>query len=1084
MRRSILSVIAVLALTLAGAALAGAPRARADGCTSDTEWHHSPDGLPLCYVVPLGISQVTFDAYGGEGGSGGTMTIVGTTYNGGSGGLGGEASGTFTMTPFQKFQFLIGVRGSDGSTGSADNTGGGRGGQYGGGLGGGSLGSLSTGGGGGGGETDVRDIDSGIAYVVAAGGGGGGGAAATSGGAGQGGSGGGLTGGNGSGASGVSGGGGGTGGTPSSGGQGGDSSDQFAAGDSGLGGDGSGFAAGGGGGGGAGWFGGGGGAAGFIGYGGGGGGGSSYVGGGSPLAKSFTSGVNVGDGKVLIFYPTVTTINTSTNPAIYPGKPTFTATVLPVPTSGGVRFFVDDVPLPECSDVALDYATATCTPQSPLSLGDHSIVAVYLGSDGFPAHGGYVISRSDPLTQHDVLPLPTVTGVSPRTAVPGSTVTLTVNGTGFTTADAVSLLAVDALGQTVASSLDVISDTQLKVTVPTADLPGNGRYDVVVTAACVSGATACGDSNEGSADLFTLLPKPTVSGVSPGAVQANRSSPVQVTVSGAAFENYPASDSYPALAATVRWTSPGGQSVALTPDSVASDGSSLTVTLPAHLPIGTGQLAVINPAPSSNGSASAAWPVFITANAVGLSGEQVSSTGKAGVGALTVTASGGSGTIAVASYTDNPGGAPGFNSVGAYFDVYLAPGSTYSAAQIVDCDLGGGTQAWWWTGSVWVLASNQTYNAATKCVTITVTASTKPSLSQLSGTPFGIANAAPLVTVPGAQSAQYSDPLSFDVSATDAEGDPLSLRASGLPSGLSFSDHGDGTGTVSGTLTAPAGSYTVDIIASDGHSDSAAQPVTITVTREDAVVRLAQNSPHAVQIVTSGKGSGTAPALTFTARITEASDGSYGDISNARPITLSLDPVGNGSPLTVACGVTQTQPATTTSPGFELVSCPIPAGTPINVYQVTLQVGGNYYQGSDDSGLTVYDPSAGGSSGAGTVDRGNGITADVCYTANYLKNGQVQGKFLSIARDGDGNVVHVLKGNVMSTLAISGNTAKVTGKATLDGVGNYGYVITGIDNGTTNDQYGQQVKDSSGNLVANLSFGPVALNNGDIFVGK
>jgi hypothetical protein len=58
----------------------------------------------------------------------------------------------------------------------------------------------------------------------------------------------------------------------------------------------------------------------------------------------------------------------------------------------------------------------------------------------------------------------------------------------------------------------------------------------------------------------------------------------------------------------------------------------------------------------------------------------------------------------------------------------------------VDCDLNGGTYVVWWNGTSWALASSQTYDATTKCVTITVTSTTSPSLSQLGGTPFGVSS--------------------------------------------------------------------------------------------------------------------------------------------------------------------------------------------------------------------------------------------------------------------------------------------------------------------------------------------------------
>jgi hypothetical protein len=78
---------------------------------------------------------------------------------------------------------------------------------------------------------------------------------------------------------------------------------------------------------------------------------------------------------------------------------------------------------------------------------------------------------------------------------------------------------------------------------------------------------------------------------------------------------------------------------------------------------------------------------------------------------------------------------------------------------------------------------------------------------------------------------QYGAALSFTVSATDVEaGDTLTLKASGLPAGLSFKDNGNGTGTVSGTVTAAVNTYSATFTANDGYSDSQVGTVAIAIT--------------------------------------------------------------------------------------------------------------------------------------------------------------------------------------------------------------------------------------------------------------
>ena len=93
-------------------------------------------------------------------------------------------------------------------------------------------------------------------------------------------------------------------------------------------------------------------------------------------------------------------------------------------------------------------------------------------------------------------------------------------------------------------------------------------------------------------------------------------------------------------------------------------------------------------------------------------------------------------------------------------------------------------------------------------------------------------NAPPVLTVPGPQSAPFSDALTFDISATDPDNDPITLGVSGLPASLTLTDHGDGTGTVSGNLTVVPGVYVATFSANDGHNAPVTADVEITVTKE------------------------------------------------------------------------------------------------------------------------------------------------------------------------------------------------------------------------------------------------------------
>jgi hypothetical protein len=100
--------------------------------------------------------------------------------------------------------------------------------------------------------------------------------------------------------------------------------------------------------------------------------------------------------------------------------------------------------------------------------------------------------------------------------------------------------------------------------------------------------------------------------------------------------------------------------------------------------------------------------------------------------------------VSVAQYSGDPGApATGFSiSNGAYFDVSLSSGNTFSQVSIQDCNLSGGTTALWYNGSTWApVTPASAVTTSGGCLTITLDSSTSPSLSQLTGTPFAAGTA-------------------------------------------------------------------------------------------------------------------------------------------------------------------------------------------------------------------------------------------------------------------------------------------------------------------------------------------------------
>ena len=163
--------------------------------------------------------------------------------------------------------------------------------------------------------------------------------------------------------------------------------------------------------------------------------------------------------------------------------------------------------------------------------------------------------------------------------------------------------------------------------------------------------------------------------------------------------------------------------------------SAPTVTLPPQSP-------PTPPAPPAGATSSASGTSSTsggTATAVN-SGTTASGTG---VGALTV-----------AQYGSNPAAAPTFSSTGEYFDVALSTGNSFSAVTVTNCNLGGGNSLEWFNSAAngGVGAWQAVTPAATMtagpppCASVSLSASSSPTLSQLTGTVFAVSSVTPAPT--------------------------------------------------------------------------------------------------------------------------------------------------------------------------------------------------------------------------------------------------------------------------------------------------------------------------------------------------
>jgi hypothetical protein len=286
----------------------------------------------------------------------------------------------------------------------------------------------------------------------------------------------------------------------------------------------------------------------------------------------------------------------------------------------------------------------------------------------------------------------------------------------------------------------------------------------------------------------------------------------------------------------------------------------------------------------------------------------------------------------------------------------------------------------------------------------------------------------------------------------------------------------------------------------------------MTVVPEDASGSFDAGNPVAVSVDTPDGDSGPF-TLTVLVEETEpdlpAGAGMAGDIGLAN-VTLSLNPVGPGSPVAGTCA-----PSGTSGTGYDAVltvDCTFD-DVPVNTYVATVTVDGGYYTGTGEDVLVVYDPSLGFTTGGGwfywpgTADEASGYAGDKTnfgYTMSYKKKGQkVKGNLLMIRHMADGSIYRI-KSNALSGLALGTANdgedfgwATFSGKSTYrepgwaDSVGNHNFIVYVEDHGTPGadtDRFWIEIRDKDGAVMAASSMLPsadvnaVLLGGGNIVV--
>ena len=334
-------------------------------------------------------------------------------------------------------------------------------------------------------------------------------------------------------------------------------------------------------------------------------------------------------------------------------------------------------------------------------------------------------------------------------------------------------------------------------------------------------------------------------------------------------------------------------------------------------------------------------------------------------------------------------------------------------------------------------------------------------------TTIEVGNVAPVVNFsPTSQTIQYSDGIgTIDIVGTDVISDPLTIDTSwkfnngsptaGLMPGLSLTDDGcmgngdytqDCTWKVLGVADVPVGDYVITAVIEDDDGGLTTIDVPITVIHEDATALLSEYNPSAVPVADPGSGTLSEP-FTLIATIEESEPDlapylAYAGDINLALVTITLDPIDGGGPLTQSCTPQPVNPVT----GYDdilTVSCDFDA-VPLNIYTILLNVEGEYYQGGDDYSLVIYDPAGGYQLGAHAAALRNCAVTDfdLLHLHNYSEadcdifsaglselgqNASLDGDILSF-----GDII-VRRDGVVSGDAVAAGTVQLLGGGVVNG---------------------------------------------------
>jgi hypothetical protein len=520
--------------------------------------------------------------------------------------------------------------------------------------------------------------------------------------------------------------------------------------------------------------------------------------------------------------------------------------------------------------------------------------------------------------------VPTVTAVSPSTGSTAGGTHVTITGTNFVAGATVKFGTNSATGVTVSGPTSI-----------TATSPAGSAGTVDVTVTTTSGASALS-----SADQFTYVSPPAVTGVSPGAGPTAGSTSVTITgtnlgsataVDFGTTQATITNDTATSITATspagsagtvdVTVTTPGGTSATSNADKFSYDpkptvsgvspnagptagGNSVTIT-------GTG---FVSGATVKFGTASATGVTFNTATSI----TATAPAGSAGTVDVTVTTPGGTSTTSSADHYTYES-APTVSGV----NPTAGPTAGGTPVTITGTNLTGATTVKFGTASATnVVSVSSTQVTATapagSAGAVDVTVTTPAGTSATSNADKYTYEAAPTVTgiAPSAGPTAGGTPVTitgtnFDPGSTVAFGGVAATGVTVVSStSITATSPAGSAGTVDVTVTTPGGtsatsnadkfSYdstpSVSALSPKAGPQAGGTPVTITGTGfvSGATVKFGSNEATGVTVNGSTSISATSPAGTGTVDVTVTTPGGTSATSGADQFTYAPAPTVTG----------------------------------------------------------------------------------------------------------------------------------------------------------------------------------------------